>query len=95
MFQLYSNHPEEASAALTRAVALDSELGDAYVLLGGAAAKLGRPHEAVTHFERALELGVDSPSLRLGYAAALESLGRLDESREQNEAYQRLVQRPQ
>ncbi|MGB6335808.1 MAG: tetratricopeptide repeat protein, partial [Thermoanaerobaculia bacterium] len=95
MFLLYSNRPEEASAALTRAVALDSELGEAYVLLGGAAAKLGRPDEAVTHFERALELGVDSPALRLGYASALESLGRLEESEQQNEAYLRLVQRPQ
>ena len=29
---------------------------------------------AEKHFARALELGADSPSLRLGYAAALESL---------------------
>jgi len=95
MFLLQLNRPEEARVALSRAVSLDPELGEAFVLLGGAAAKLERPDEAVTHFERALELGVDSPALRLGYAAALESLGRLDESKQQNEAYQRLVQRPQ
>jgi len=95
MFLLQLGRPEEASAALARAVTLDPGLGEAYLLLGGAAAKLERPDEAVIRFERALELGVDSPALRLGYAAALESLGRLEESREQNEAYQRLVQRPQ
>jgi len=95
MFLLRLNRPEEARAALLRAVSLEPELGEAHELLGGAAAKLERPDEAVAHFQRALELGVDGPSLRLGYAAALESLGRLDESAQQDEAYRRLVQRPQ
>jgi Flp pilus assembly protein TadD len=89
------NRPAEARAALLRAVSLDPSLGEGHALLGGAAAKLNNPEEAVTHFERALELGADSPSLRLGYAAALESLGRLEESAQQDEAYRRLVQRPQ
>jgi predicted Zn-dependent protease len=95
MFLLQLSRPAEARSALARAVSLDPELGEAFVLLGGAAAKMERPGEAATHFERALELGVDSPALRLGYAAALESLGRLEESAQQNEAYLRLVQRPQ
>jgi tetratricopeptide (TPR) repeat protein len=95
MFLLQMNRPAEARAALLRAVSLDPSLGEGHALLGGAAAKLNDPEEAVTHFAQALELGADSPSLRLGYAAALESLGRLEESAEQDAAYRRLVQRPQ
>jgi len=95
MFLLHLSRPEEARAALLQAVTLDPNLGEAHELLGGAAAKLGRPLEAASHFERALELGVDGPGLRLGYAAALESLGRLDESVQQMDAYRRLVRRPQ
>jgi len=95
MFLLHMNRPAEARVALLRAVSLDPQLGEAYVLLGGAAAKLDHPAEAAAYFERALELGADSPSLRLGYSAVLESLGRLEESAQQDEAYRRLVQPPQ
>jgi tetratricopeptide (TPR) repeat protein len=95
MFLLQMNRPAEATAALQRAVTLDPGLGEAYELLGGAAAKLDNSEEAAVYFARALELGADSPSLRLGYAAALETLGRLEESAEQDAAYRRLVQRPQ
>ena len=95
MFLLQMNHPEEASAALEQAVSLEPNLGEAYVLLGGAAAKLDRPAAAAAYFERALELGTESPTLRLGYSAALESLGRLEESAQQDEAYRRLIQPPQ
>ena len=95
MFLLQVNRRAEATVALQRAVTLDPGLGEAYELLGGAAAKLDNSEEAAVYFARALELGADSPSLRLGYAAALENLGRLEESAEQDAAYRRLVQRPQ
>ncbi len=95
MFLMGMNRPAQATAALNRALTLDPDLGPAHFLLGGAAAKLDRPLEAVAHFERALELGIDSPALRLGYAAALESLGRMEESERQIEAYQSLAQRPE
>ncbi len=81
---------DDAAAALERALALDASSADAHELLGGIAAKRERPEEAARHFQRALDLGADSPSLRLGYAAALESLGRTRESEQQMRAYRRL-----
>ena len=63
--------------------------------MGGAAAKMEQPGNAAGYFQRALDLGFDGPSLRIGYAAALESLGRLEESAEQDAAYRRLVEQPQ
>ena len=47
------------------------------------------------YFRQAVELGSDSPSLRLGYAAALESLGRIDERDAQMVAYRRLKGNPE
>lgn len=92
LFLMQMNRPSEARVALQRAVDLAPSLGEAHLLLGGAAAKTDRPAEAAAHFARALELGVDSPALRLGYAAALESLGRLEEAAQQEEAYRRMTQ---
>ncbi len=91
---LHLGRPAEAERALLGAVALDSGLGEAWSLLGGAAVKLERPAAAVERFQRALDLGADGPSLRLGYAAALESLGRGAESEEQMRAYRRLTKGP-
>jgi Tfp pilus assembly protein PilF len=80
----------EAQAALERALALDDRLGTAHALLAGALVKQGKAAEAVPHFEKAIELGVDSPEVRLGYANALETLGRAKEAEAQMEAYRRL-----
>ena len=95
MFLLQLGQPAAAREALQRAIDLDPDLAEAFNLLGGAAAKMNQPEDAALFFQRALDLGFDSPSLRLGYAAALESLGRLEESAEQDAAYRRLVERPQ
>ena len=81
----------EAEVALRRVVSLNSELGDAFALLGAAVAKQGRPEEAVHYFQRALELGFDAPSLRLGYSGALDSLGREEQAEKQLEAYRALT----
>jgi tetratricopeptide (TPR) repeat protein len=78
----------EAGEAAQRALDLDPDLAEAHALLAGCLAKQGRPEEAAGHFARALELGGDSPSVRLGYAAVLETLGRLTESEEQMRAYE-------
>ncbi len=78
---------DKAAAALERTLA---NLGDAHELLGGIAAKQQHPEEETRHFQSALGLETDSPSLRLGYAAALESLGRPRDSEEQMRAYRRL-----
>ena len=71
------------------------EVGEAHHLLGGAAAKRGRPEEAAAYFQRALELGADSPSLRLGYASALEALGQAPESEAQMAIYRRMRSEPE
>ncbi len=92
LFLLHLGRPADAERALLAAVTLDAGLGEAWSLLGGAAVKLDRPAAAVERFQRALDLGADSAALRLGYAAALESLGRGAESEEQMRAYRRLKQ---
>jgi tetratricopeptide (TPR) repeat protein len=94
MFLMQMNRPVEARDSLLQAVSLAPSLGEAHYFLGGIAAKLDRPGEAAAQFQRALELGVDNPGLRLGYAAALESLGRSEEAVEQEEAYRRLTEPP-
>ncbi len=91
LFLMRLGRPAAAEVALGRALALDAELGAAWELLGGIAAKQGRPAEAAEHFRRALAAGTDSPALRLGYAGALEELGLEQESEQQKEAYRRLA----
>ena len=80
----------EAESPLRRALELDPDLGDAHSMLGSSLSRQKRPAEAILHFEQAISLGSDSPTLRLGYAAALESLGREEEAQAQMEAYRRL-----
>jgi tetratricopeptide (TPR) repeat protein len=90
LFLLELGKTMEAEAPLRRAIDLDPHLSESHELLAASLAKRDRPAEAAEHFQRALELGADSPALRLGYAAALEGLGRLEESEEQMAAYRRL-----
>ena len=78
-----------AESPLRRALELDPDLGDAHSMLGSSLARQERPAEAILHFEKAIRLGSDSPTLRLGYAGALESLGRDEEAQAQMEAYRR------
>ncbi len=93
LFLMRLGRPGDAEAALGRALALDATLGEAWELLGGIAAKQDRPAEAAERFRRALAAGADGPGLRLGYAGALEELGRRPESEEQMAAYRRLAGR--
>ena len=85
-----ANRPKEAEAALRQAVRLDPELGPGHALLGASLSRQSKASEAILHFQRALELGTDSTFLRIGYANALESLGRDEEAAEQMEAYESL-----
>ena len=91
LFRMYANLPAEAEEPLRRALALDEELADAHALLAGSLAKQGRPEEALIHFQRAIDLGSDQPDVRLGYASALEDLGRESEAIEQMREYRRLT----
>lgn len=90
LFLLELGDLPNAERALLQALTLDPSNGETLHLLGGIAAKRGRPDEAAEFFQSALDRGSDSLSLRLGYAAALDSLGRTDERDEQIEAYRRL-----
>lgn len=90
LFLMYRKRFQEAEAALRRALALDPHLGQAEGLLASALVKQDRPEEAVPHFQRSLELGADSREIRLGYAGALESLGRVEDAEAQMEAYRRM-----
>ncbi len=75
LFLLLDGRVDEAHEAAQAALTLDDGMADAHNLLAGILAKRGDFEGAVVHFERALDLGLDSRELRLGYAAALESLG--------------------
>jgi tetratricopeptide (TPR) repeat protein len=90
LFLLELGKAAEAEAPLRRAIDLDPHLSEPHELLAASLAKTNRPGDAAEHFREALDLGADSPALRLGYAAALESLGQLEESKEQMAAYRRL-----
>ncbi len=74
-----------------RALAIDDRLAAAHALLAGALVKQGKAADALAHFDSAIELGADSPEVRLGYAEALKSLGRAKEADAQMEAYRRLA----
>jgi tetratricopeptide (TPR) repeat protein len=91
MFLVRLERLAEAEPVLLRALALDPDLAPAHALLGLVA--LGREDaaEAVDRFRQALDLGADSPNLRLNYATALRSLGRLEEGEQQMQAYRRLL----
>ena len=73
-----------------RALAIDDRLAPAHALLAGALVKQGKADAALAHFQSAIELGADSPEVRLGFAEALESLGRAKEAEVQREAYRKL-----
>ena len=90
LFLLRLGRLGEAGKAVERALVLEPDHGDAHGLAGMVASREERSDEAVEHYRRALELGADSPALRLGFAEALRSLGRTDESEAQMAHYRRL-----
>ncbi len=94
LFHMYAGRAAAAEAALERALAIDDRLAPAHALLAGALVKQGKAVDALAHFDAAIELGADSPEVRLGYAEALKSLGRTKEANEQMQAYQRLTSSP-
>jgi tetratricopeptide (TPR) repeat protein len=79
----------KAEAAFGRALALDPGLAEAEAFLGALISDQGRHEEALLHYENALELGAEGVALHLGYARALEQLGRREESEAQLQAAQR------
>ncbi len=90
VFLAEMRRPQEAQAAFERALVIEPGLAEAWEELARLALAGGRADEAVVRFEKALELGADGEALRLFYAEALERAGRIEESREQMEAYRRL-----
>jgi predicted Zn-dependent protease len=94
LFHMYAGRTADAEAALRRALAIDDRLAPAHALLAGALVKQGKAADALAHFDTAIELGADSPEVRLGYAEALKSLGRAKEAEAQMDAYRRLTMQP-
>jgi tetratricopeptide (TPR) repeat protein len=94
LFHMYAGRLAAAETALREALQIDGGLAEAHALLAGALAKQRKPEEAIVHFQRAIELGADAPEVRLGYAGALETLGREAEAKEQMDAYRRLAAGP-
>ncbi len=70
----------EAIPKLARLVAENPQMIDAWVGLGVAQSRVGRPREALKAYERAMEATGGSPQVAIGAAAVLITLGRLDEA---------------
>ena len=90
LFLLTMGRPVEAEGALVRAAALDANQPEAFQLLGQATARQEKYELAAAYFERALDLGRDTVTLRLNYANVLDILGRTEDFEAQMEAYRRL-----
>ncbi len=73
LFAYHLGNFKAADGALARALAIDPDLGEAHEVAAVMAYRSSRPAEAVAHFERAIELGVDHEELRRAYAMALEA----------------------
>lgn len=91
VFLLLDGRVSEAYETAQATLRADPDHAEALSLLGGIQAKRGDFDGAIVYFERALALGFDSRELRLGYAGALDSLGRTQESDAQMAAYRALV----
>lgn len=72
---LHARRHEYALIALDQVLALDPLLPEAHVNRGFAWIGLGRPEEALTAFERALDLRPDQANAYYGLALALEQMG--------------------
>jgi len=70
----------EAIPKLSRLVAENPQMIDAWVGLGVAQSRVGRPREALKAYEQAMEATGGSPQVAIGAAAVLITLGRFDEA---------------
>lgn len=70
----------EAVPKLTRLVAENPKMVDAWVALGTALSRVGRLRDALAAYESAMEVSGGSPQVALGTAKILLLMGRLDEA---------------
>ncbi|HEV7672294.1 MAG TPA: sulfatase-like hydrolase/transferase [Thermoanaerobaculia bacterium] len=70
----------EAVPKLTRLVAENPKMVDAWVGLGTALSRVGRLKDALAAYEKAMEVSGGSPQVALGTAKILLLMGRLDEA---------------
>ncbi len=70
----------EAIPRLTRLVAENPKMVDAWIGLAVAQSRVGRPREAFKAYEKAMEVTGGSSQVAIGAASVLISLGRLDEA---------------
>lgn len=71
---------EEAVPKLTRLVAENPKMVDAWVALGTALSRSGRLRDALSAYEKAMEVSGGSPQVAIGTAKILLLLGRYDEA---------------
>jgi len=75
LLEMEQGNHEAAERYLERAVGIDSRLRSAFTLRGLNALHLGRPAQALEHFDRALVLGGDDPVANIGQAWCAYALG--------------------
>ena len=71
---------DEAIAALQRAIAINSNYGEAYLRLGAAYEYAGRPRQALASYDQVLTLDPLHPVLHVRRCLALQNLGRYAEA---------------
>ncbi|GGH59794.1 tetratricopeptide repeat protein [Frigidibacter albus] len=71
---------ESAEAVLRKALAIAPDRADTQALMAQTLARLGVDQEAMTHFDRALQLQPDLPLAVGGKASLLQTLGRFEEA---------------
>ena len=69
------NKPREAAEQFQAIIAAEPRNAFAQVSLATMLLQLGRAPEAVTHYETAIRLGLDSPAIRAALAQAREAAG--------------------
>jgi tetratricopeptide (TPR) repeat protein len=84
------NDPEQAVAALVRALDIEPRLIDAYHALGLAYRRLGDAASSIDIFRRGLEAAPSNQELRYGLGQSLVLAGRPDEGRRELEEYNRI-----
>src|SRR5690606_3361127 len=75
-----ANRNVEAIECYSKACALEPENAFAWGALGNAYAFSGWPHKAVEAYRRSVELDPNAPTMQMGYAHVLKTLGQQDAS---------------
>ena len=81
MQKVAEQHFADAVPELERLTRANPKMIDAWIGLGVALSRSGRPNESLAAYEKAMTVSGGSPQVAIGAAAVLITLGRLDEAR--------------